>query len=172
MGLTSTQQPSGLLAGALRNPLPAGTDLKIPLDCGYAYRFLSLSSPRPHSETVPLTTSEMLNVLIRSSETTSGAPVVHRYCQCTPPGLTPPLLLGLGVLTDDDLVDVAAGKDAEAALVQVHDWQVHSSPLSDILIGVQANQQEVCLLPGKLQWHSKKVKNVSAASPVTSAGRL
>ena len=45
------------------------------LDSGYAYRSLSLSlSECWLSATVPRVTKEMLNVLIRSSEITKGAP--------------------------------------------------------------------------------------------------
>jgi hypothetical protein len=53
--------------------------------------------------------------------------------------------------TNDDLVDIAAGKDAERALMQVHDGQVGPPPLHDVIVRVQTHQQEVPLCPRQLR---------------------
>lgn len=54
------------------------------------------------------------------------------------------------MLTDDDLIDIAAGEDREAALMEVHDWEVRPPPLHDIIIRVQAHQQKIPLCPRQL----------------------
>ena len=62
-----------------------GHHLIIFLDSGYAYRSLSLSlSECWLSATVPRVTKEMLNVLIRSSEITKGAPAENSQSQTLP----------------------------------------------------------------------------------------
>ena len=64
--------------------------------------------------------------------------------------------------TDDDLVDVAAGKDAECALMQVHDGQVGTPPLHDVIVRVQAHQQEVTLCPRQLRTHTSALSRKNA----------
>lgn len=80
-----------------------------------------------------LITTRIFGVINWSSVTAKGAPAQIRD------------LLG-GLRTDDDLVHIAAGEDAEAALVEVHDGEVRPPPLHDVIVHVQAHQQEVPLL--------------------------
>ncbi len=64
--------------------------------------------------------------------------------------------------TDDDLIDAGAGQHREAALVEVHERQMRAAALCDVLVAVQARQQEVALRLRQLQGTGRQMRSVAS----------
>ena len=67
--------------------------------------------------------------------------------------------------TNNDLVNVLAGKYGEAPLVKVHQRQVLAAPLRDVLIRVQTHQKEVALLLRQLEASHTRLRTPEAQMP-------